>query len=152
MTMSDKPKREPTGDYETGYCRPPKNTRFKPGQSGNPTGRRKGTNNFATDVKKSLKTPVEIMRDGKPRKISTQEAGLMRLREKALKGDSRSLDRLIELAQRYNNEPLGDEVNTTVNDADLIRVFAQRMQTGAFSPGHETADQSSIEEKDPDDE
>jgi hypothetical protein len=28
-------------DYEVGYRRPPKHTRFKPGQSGNPLGRPK---------------------------------------------------------------------------------------------------------------
>jgi hypothetical protein len=29
-----------------GYRRPPRNRQFKPGQSGNPTGRPKGTKNF----------------------------------------------------------------------------------------------------------
>lgn len=29
------------GDYEVGYRRPPRHTRFKPGQSGNPAGRSK---------------------------------------------------------------------------------------------------------------
>jgi hypothetical protein len=36
--------------------------------------------------------------------VSTQEAALLRLREKALKGDARSLDRLLELAQTFNND------------------------------------------------
>ena len=33
------------GDYEVGYARPPAHTRFKPGQSGNPRGRPKGSRN-----------------------------------------------------------------------------------------------------------
>ena len=38
--------------------------------------------------------------------VSTQEGVLLRLREKALKGDARSLDLLVELAQAYNAEEL----------------------------------------------
>ena len=37
--------------YKVGYCRPPKDSRFQPGQSGNPRGRRKGLRNSSTDVK-----------------------------------------------------------------------------------------------------
>ena len=35
--------------------------------------------------------------------MSTQEAALLRLREMALKGDARALDRLLALAQIFNN-------------------------------------------------
>ena len=35
--------------------------------------------------------------------MSTQEAALLRLREMALKGDARALDRLLALAQVFNN-------------------------------------------------
>ena len=37
-------------DYEVGYKKPPIHTRFKPGVSGNPKGRPKGTKNLATDL------------------------------------------------------------------------------------------------------
>jgi hypothetical protein len=35
--------------------------------------------------------------------VSTQEAALLRLREKALKGDARSLEQILELAKNFNN-------------------------------------------------
>ena len=35
--------------YEVGYRRPPAHYQFRPGQSGNPAGRRKGVRNLATD-------------------------------------------------------------------------------------------------------
>ena len=38
--MSESPKT--SGDYEVGYGRPPVQSRFQPGQSGNPAGKRKG--------------------------------------------------------------------------------------------------------------
>ncbi len=37
------------GSDPVGYCKPPKRTRFQPGQSGNPRGRPKGTKNLKTD-------------------------------------------------------------------------------------------------------
>ncbi|MEL7347301.1 MAG: DUF5681 domain-containing protein [Pseudomonadota bacterium] len=48
--MSEDKRRErraltPRPGYEGGYARPPKRSRFKPGQSGNPKGRPKGTKN-----------------------------------------------------------------------------------------------------------
>jgi len=38
---------EPPSDDEVGYGKPPKRTRFRKGESGNPTGRPKGTKNLA---------------------------------------------------------------------------------------------------------
>lgn len=37
-----KPKRSASGDYEVGYCKPPYQTRFQKGVSGNPGGRPRG--------------------------------------------------------------------------------------------------------------
>ena len=90
--------------YEVGYCRPPKHTQFPPGHSGNPAGRRKGVRNLAIDVKRILKVPVKVKENGRSRNISTQEGALMVLREKALKGDARSIDCLLEYASRFNND------------------------------------------------
>jgi hypothetical protein len=39
---SNKPKKAPKGDYAVGYARPPKETQFQPGQSGNSAGRPRG--------------------------------------------------------------------------------------------------------------
>src|SRR5919106_6241110 len=91
--------------YEVGYGKPPKHTQFQKGGSGNPSGRRKGVRNLMTDVRRTLKVPVRVKANGRPRNVSTQEGALLLLREKALKGDGRALDRLLELARLYNNDP-----------------------------------------------
>jgi hypothetical protein len=57
-----------------------------------------------TDVKRTLRVPVKVKENGRARKISTQEGALMLLREKALQGDARALDRLLELARLFNND------------------------------------------------
>jgi hypothetical protein len=40
--------------YSVGYGRPPKHTRFKPGRSGNPKGRPRGSRNLSTEMQKVL--------------------------------------------------------------------------------------------------
>jgi len=100
----DTPAERPGDGYEIGYGKPPKHSRFLAGQSGNPAGRRKGVRNLMTDVKRTLQVPVKVKESGRARKISTQEGALMLLREKALKGDARALDRLLELARLFNND------------------------------------------------
>jgi hypothetical protein len=91
-------------DHDVGYGRPPKGTQFRPGRSGNPAGRRKSVRNLKTDVQRTLKVPLKVNANGRPRKISTQEGALLLLREKALKGDARALDRFLEFARLFNNE------------------------------------------------
>src|SRR5262245_40068975 len=91
--------------YTVGYGKPPQHTQFRPGQSGNPAGRAKGVRNLKTDVQRTLKMPIKVNEGGRARKMSTQEGALLLLREKALKGEARALERLLELAGRYNSEP-----------------------------------------------
>jgi Family of unknown function (DUF5681) len=90
-----------------GYKRPPLHTRFQPGTSGNPRGRQKGVRNFAADVKRTLEIPVNLTENGKSKRVSTQEALMLRLREKALKGDARALETLLSLARTHNEDLAG---------------------------------------------
>lgn len=124
-----------SNDYEVGYGKPPKHSRFKKGQSGNPKGRPKGSRNFATDVKQTLNHPVRLSEDGRPRTISTQQAALYRLREKALNGDVRALDRLLALAQTHNGEDLSTAATGLGDvDAEIVRRFTERQMRRAVSP------------------
>ena len=114
-------------EYEVGFGKPPKNTRFKPGESGNPKGRKKGSRNFRTDVRKTLIASVKVSDGEGSRRMSTQEAALMRLREKALKGDPRSLDRLLVLAGTFNDDPdTRPEEDVSATDREIIEAFLAR--------------------------
>jgi uncharacterized protein DUF5681 len=125
------PKRKDADDgYSVGYGKPPTHSQFRPGQSGNPAGRRKGVRNLMTDVKRTLKVPVSVKVSGRSRKISTQEGALLLLREKALSGDARALDRLIELANRFNNEP-GETVAPVVSADDQAMLADYRAEVTA---------------------
>jgi hypothetical protein len=91
-------------DGKVGYKRPPIRTRFQKGRSGNPRGRQKGVRNFAADLKRSLEIPVTLNDQGRAKRVSTQEALVLRQREKALKGDHRALEWLLNLARMQNND------------------------------------------------
>ena len=120
------PKKKGAGDYEVGYKKPPKHSRFKKGQSGNPKGRPKGSRNFSTDLKATLEQGVRVTQGGKPKTVSTQHASLLRLREKALAGDARALDRIIELARLYNDEELAEATKLGPGDAQILEGFTAR--------------------------
>ena len=98
--MSEGPKR----DYEVGYRKPPRHSRFKAGQSANPAGRKKGVANFRTDVENTLQLPVQLSEAGNAKRVSTQQAALSLLKQKALNGDGRALDRALKLARRLSEE------------------------------------------------
>jgi hypothetical protein len=121
-----------------GYGKPPLHTRFRPGESGNPAGRRKGFRNLRTDVQLTLKTPVKVKEGGRARNISTQEGALKVLREKALKGDARALDRLLGLAGLYNNEP-GETVAQALSadDQAILAAYADEIRSTRPSTGTE---------------
>jgi hypothetical protein len=115
--------RDPGDDLKVGYKRPPQHSRFRPGQSGNPRGRQKGLRNFATDVKATLEASVALNEKGKSKRVSTQEAALLRLKEKALKGEPRALDRLLEYARMFNGGSGGDIPGDAAEDRALLHEY-----------------------------
>src|SRR3982074_560805 len=87
-------------DYAVGFRRPPLHTRFKPGQSGNPSGRPKDSKNFKTLLHLILNEQISLQEGSQSRKISKAEAIMRRLIIGALKGDSRDLHALFRLAEQ----------------------------------------------------
>ena len=77
-------------DYEVGHGRPPKQRRFKKGQSGNPRGRPKGSKNQKLVFRQVMAAPVTVREGDKRRSLGTYEAMLMAQRNKALQGDSKA--------------------------------------------------------------
>lgn len=60
--------------YEVGYRRPPVHSRFKPGQSGNPSGLAKGRRNFKTLFDKILNEQIALQDGLQSKKITKAEA------------------------------------------------------------------------------
>lgn len=127
-----KDQRPATADYEVGYGKPPKHTRFKPGQSGNPKGRPKRAKGLNTLVRETLSQKVAVRTAAGHRKISQIEAALLKTGELAMKGNLRAL---VELVKLYRNavpdEPHGAGENEREEDltsADLAILEELRRQ------------------------
>lgn len=137
MTKSNGKDQPAAGGYEVGYGKPPLHSQFQPGRSGNPAGRRKGVRNLKTDVIRTLSTPLKVKEGGRTRIKSTQEAALLMLREKALRGDARALDGLLELARHFNND-LGTEGSNQPLPADDQQILAAYLADCREAHGSET--------------
>jgi len=84
-----------TDEYEIGYGKPPKDTRFKSGQSGNNKGRPKGSKNTYTLLNEILSQKIEVKEKGKDLKISKKLAMLTQLVNKGVKGDIKAISTLL---------------------------------------------------------
>jgi hypothetical protein len=87
----DGPKGPKEGVYKVGYGRPPRAHQFKPGQSGNPKGRRLGSRSLAALVAHELDQLITIKENGAPRRISKRQAVAKQLTNKIILGDPRAL-------------------------------------------------------------
>jgi hypothetical protein len=122
----------PEDDFKVGYKSPPRHSRFRRGQSGNPRGRQRGLRNFGTDVKATLAGPVAVNEQGKAKRVSSQEGMLLRLREKALKGDARALDQFIRLAQAFNNDGPNDALGgqeMLAEDREILDAYTDALRS-----------------------
>ena len=113
-----------TGDYEVGYGKPPRHTRFKKGQSGNPRGRPSGSKNLSTLVIEALNELVVVAENGGRRKITKRQAIITQLVNQSAKADWRATKLVLEILQAIEarTEPAAAE---TAFDAADERVIEQ---------------------------
>ena len=80
-----------TDEYDVGYGKPPKETRFKCGQSGNPRGRPRGSKDRKAIIKEIANERHTVKENGEPRRLTTLELVMLTLRNKAAEGDIRAI-------------------------------------------------------------
>jgi uncharacterized protein DUF5681 len=98
-TSNNDLKAAPEPSQQVGYGHPPKDTRFKKGQSGNPKGRRKGSHNVATVFARTLREKVVINELGQRKTVTKLEAAVKQFVNKAASGDLRALQMFVNLAR-----------------------------------------------------
>ncbi len=129
----DAPQGTTSNDYDVGYKKPPKRTRFKPGQSGNPRGRPKDTKNLKTDLMEELREEIVVREGDRPQKVSKQRALLKSVVNRAIKGDPRAtaiaLSTMLRLLDTGEGAP---DVEDGLFDDELaiLRAFEARARRG----------------------
>lgn len=88
----------PPNGYSVGYKRPPVASRFKPGTSGYPQGRKKGSKNLKTLIKQAMIATISIQEGSTSRRVSKIEGVVMRQLQSALKGNDRSAMAALKMA------------------------------------------------------
>jgi len=117
------------GDYEVGYRKPPRHTRFNKGQSGNPKGRPGGAKNLSTLLSEALNEPVIVAENGGRRTISKRQAIIKQLVNQSAKGDWRATKLLldIQLDIEHRSEPQTAESSFSAADEKVIAQLKARL-------------------------
>lgn len=105
--------------YEVGYGKPPVATRFKPGQSGNPKGRKKGSLAIGTLLKMKLEEKVAVIEGGKERKLSRQELIVHKVLNGVMKGDPKAMQAFFTMAKATGLIEPAVQPEFTANNASV---------------------------------
>ena len=104
--------------YDVGFGKPPRNSRFPKGHSGNPKGRPKGKRNLATVLHLTLQEKVVINENGVRKKVTKGVAAIKQLVNKAASGDLVAI-RLLAALEGSGVDPSTVTRTKHLDDADL---------------------------------
>lgn len=105
-------------DYEVGYGRPPKYTRFQKGRSGNPSGKRKGTESVKAVVMQVLDQRIPVRKNGKLTRVTNRRAIVLKELQLAQQGDRAARKTIFDLMFRYDQELADRPVEQNLDEED----------------------------------
>ena len=105
------PPPEKPRDYQVGYGRPPRHTRFEKGRSGNPRGRPRESKNLPALLTEALNKRVIVAENEGRRKVTKREAIITQLVNRSAKADLRPIKILLDIIQDIESrtEPVSAE-------------------------------------------
>lgn len=92
-------------EFPVGYKKPPRHTRFKPGQSGNPSGRPRKKVTLAESIERELNTRITVNEGGKQRRITKLDAIAKQQTNKAVNGDLKAAALLMKAIGPRESDP-----------------------------------------------
>jgi Family of unknown function (DUF5681) len=116
--------------YHVGYRKPPIESRFKLGTSGNPNGRPKGRRNLKRSAQEVFTNLVLVREGGKARRVTRLEALLLTTMERGLKGNDRAAEGVIKIALMlglFNVEPERDFSRLTDDEMSMMEQLTQKI-------------------------
>jgi Family of unknown function (DUF5681) len=122
------------GSYEIGYGKPPKNTQFQKGISGNPRGRPKKSLGVDHALIRESKSLMTINENGRGKRISKHEVAIKQLMKLAMTGSTPALRIYFGLHQQAHERVAlvaGPQPNNSgkydpkhLTDEELMRMIA----------------------------
>lgn len=124
------------GDYEVGYGKPPRQYQFKPGQSGNPRGRKKGSRGLKTELHQVLSEPMTVQMNGHSYTASKQMIVLQSLLARAIKETAAARTVLDLILAIFGAEDRGGErERLSARDQALLDAMLQDWSEGPGRDG-----------------
>jgi Family of unknown function (DUF5681) len=124
--------------FRVGYGRPPAETRFKPGVSGNPKGRSKKTPSFSDVTEQVFNEHVEMRVGDRVLRMSNRQALVRSAIRQALAGKPRLLT-VLPAIMRYESETLqgrGDaNLHLATEDEAILADFLARHNSANTADG-----------------
>jgi hypothetical protein len=127
-----------------GYGRPPLHSRFKPGRSGNPSGKRKHRND-SLDLRfilsEALSSKISVTSNGRIQRRPIIEVAIQRLLLSVAKGDTKAWSALLRLAKEFppilgDRDSAGHQVDYGAEVRAKLEQMAQRISQGSLQgPG-----------------
>ena len=122
-----------------GYGKPPRHGQFKPGKSGNPRGRPKGSKNLNTILHKELNTRVPVTENGRHKLISKGEAIVKQTVNKAISGDHKAAQMVLNEARQSEDQILAGsgraaDIPVAPEDQLVIDSIVRRIRLGSPNP------------------
>ncbi|MGR3717138.1 MAG: DUF5681 domain-containing protein [Thermohalobaculum sp.] len=115
-------------DNEVGYAKPPKDAQWKPGQSGNPSGRPKGRSDLLQEAAAILSEPVTARTpDGTSISLGALEGAYLSFCKKALKGHDPSLYAAIKIMFEVMPDGEDKQANAPALLLEAKREFARKL-------------------------
>jgi hypothetical protein len=122
-------------DFRAARGQPPRAYRFPKGTSGNPRGRPKGSKNFATLIQRELDRTVTASVGGRQTRVAKRQAIVMRLVEKALKGDHKSIEAILKYGDEAASGTTLPPMDTDpARVSEILDAYVRRFDDG--SAGH----------------
>lgn len=124
-------------DYKVGYRKPPEHTRFRKGQSGNPTGRPKGSKNLRAILSEIGHRKVQVTTKNGVRSMTVIEATGTQLANQAMSGKLPAIRELLQWWQKFCEDDVTNKATANgpnENDRAVMQSILKRIRRVSDQP------------------